>query len=146
VRRSARPMNHPLFGSMPLAPAFVRIEGLVLLEENVKITFERDDSVFDVPYSSSARDVQRYWNMMTVDQFYFVELDVPCNTLSNTRRLMQLVQHFWSNRLREIFPDEEFIFDISETGFFDENGLCLTFYQESAGALRAPQGGGVGRS
>jgi len=45
-------------------------------------------------------------------------------------KFAQTLKTFWLARLKELFPERKFVFEISEDGLLEEDGVCITFCED----------------
>ena len=110
------------------APEFVELQGHIFLLDNVKVRIEKDE-VFSSPYGKDKATIERYNNLFHLGEFFIVTASEASRDIRMLNKFGKLLIFFWSRRLKEIFPDKSFNFEI-EYDLYDEDGLCLTFWQE----------------
>jgi hypothetical protein len=92
----------------------------------------------NTPYGNDRWIVEKFVNLFCLSDFFY-ESDGYAQTflvLPNSDNnglyieFARVLEFYWHRRLSELFPDREFIFEISEDGILEEDGVCITFYQE----------------
>lgn len=110
-------------------PTFCEIEDHVFLIDYAFRFSRVEDIVFNSKYGSDKRTVEQYSNIICLSEFpnivgYEAKVDDDFSP-----DLARVLEYFWSRRLKESFPDREFVFEIGKD-MFDEDGWCLTFSQK----------------
>lgn len=92
----------------------------------------------DLEKSSLRRDIERYRNTFSVNQFFSKWEDAPGRSVfkvglsEEEYRLCHLFAEqlaiYWTRALSDAFPDRIFQFEIADD-LLDEYGVCLTFWQ-----------------
>ncbi|WP_354691490.1 hypothetical protein [Phytobacter sp. RSE-02] len=131
-----------------LSPDFIEIQGHIFWLPNAQQydpkrfhllgLVESKSSV--LVQSTSRRDVERYRNIFSINQFFPKWEDAPdrpafkVGLSKEDYRLCHLfaeqITRYWKRALAEAFPDKVFQFEIADD-LLDEYGVCLTFWQES---------------
>ncbi len=119
-----------------LSPSFVELDDSVILVTdayNLDIAeIKKLRAKFKLKY-----EFERYVNNFSINQAFLVwegeaEKAFKVDLSEDEYRLAMLfanqLKKFWLARLKEIFPDRTFEFEIGEN-LFDEWGICLTFWQ-----------------
>ncbi|GAA4482128.1 hypothetical protein [Gluconacetobacter asukensis] len=88
--------------------------------------------------STERRDVERYQNNFSVNQFFSKWEDSPGSPVlkvgltEKDHKLCHIfarqIEQYWHIALRECFPDRNFEFEVADN-ILDEYGVCLTFFQ-----------------
>ncbi|MBI6856248.1 hypothetical protein YA0002_26170 [Pseudomonas cichorii] len=88
--------------------------------------------------SELRRDVERYRNIFSINQFFSKWEDVPGRPVfkvglsEEDYRLCHLfaeqITRYWGRALSDTFPERVFQFEIADN-LLDEYGVCLTFWQ-----------------
>ncbi len=83
---------------------------------------------------------EKYHNILSVSQFLGCWIQEEKHTEERDKKdeelmveLAKIIEYFWNMKLKQDFPDREFIFEISDgyvDNFYDEYGVCLTFYEK----------------
>ncbi|NYF35293.1 hypothetical protein [Stenotrophomonas sp. JAI102] len=129
-----------------LSPDFIEVDGHVFWLPNAKqydpqkfqLTGLVETEFGALKKSASPRDVERYRNIFSINQFFSKWEDAqdrpifkaglskedyrPCHLFAE-----QIMRH-WRRALSESFPQKVFHFEISDD-LLDEYGVCLTFWQ-----------------
>lgn len=89
--------------------------------------------------SASRRDVERYRNIFSINQFFSKWEDAPGRPVfkvglsEGDYRLCHLfaeqISRYWSRALLDSFPERAFQFEIADD-LLDEYGVCVTFWQK----------------
>lgn len=118
-----------------LCPDFIEKDDYIFLRENYEI-YKKYGS--NTPYGSDKRTVERFVNLFSLSDFFYETDDnkqtyllLPNN--DNTilyKEFAKILNIFWLRRLLELFPDRKFIVEISENGILEEDGVCITFYED----------------
>jgi hypothetical protein len=129
-----------------LSPDFIEVDGHIFWLPNaqqydpqkfhLKGLVETESSVLE--QSVSRRDVERYRNIFSVNQFFSKWEDSPgrpavkVGLSEEDYRLCHLfaeqITRYWKYALSDTFPDKAFQFEIADD-LLDEYGVCLTFWQ-----------------
>ncbi|WNC09826.1 hypothetical protein [Pseudomonas coleopterorum] len=129
-----------------LSPDFIELNGHVFWLPNARQydpkkfhlngLVETESSVLE--QSTSRRDVERYRNIFSINQFFSKWEDAPGRPVfkvglsEEDYRLCHLfaeqITRYWARALYETFPEKVFQFEIAD-GLLDEYGVCLTFWQ-----------------
>lgn len=115
--------------SAMLCPTFIEFEDHVFIIDEAFHFGCAEDVVLSTKYGSDRKTIERYANIICLSEFpnligYEAQVDDDFSP-----DLGKVLEHFWSRRLKEVFPCREFIFEI-EKDMFDEDGWCLTFSQK----------------
>lgn len=129
-----------------LTPDFIELEGHVFWLPNVQ---QYDPQKFPLKglvkteaglleESALRRDVERYRNIFSINQFFSKWEDAPSRPIfkvglsEEDYRLCHLfaeqISRYWGNALCACFPEKVFQFEIADD-LLDEYGVCLTFWQ-----------------
>jgi len=112
-----------------LAPEFIEHEDHVFFKENVKTLLEKK-KIFPCPYGyKDKKEIERYYNLFHLGEFFLATQNEASNDTRMLYKFGKLLIYFWRKRLKELFPNKSFSFEI-EYDLYDEHGLCLTFWQE----------------
>jgi hypothetical protein len=120
-----------------LCPDFIELEGHILLAENINALEDNLSS----PFGNDKKTIERYINLFSTQEFTFRPVIMPQGSNSESfvveipneqyqLKLVQILNFFWQRRLKELFPNKEFDFEITKEGLFDEDGICLTFSEK----------------
>ena len=109
-----------------LSPAFVEYDNAIFLAENCSNLSEID--TLQEKYLSDPGFIERYINLTCLPEFFLLAANDACDDDHLLEEFGRILIHFWSLRLRQLFPDKTFEFELKED-LFDEEGLCLTFSQ-----------------
>lgn len=119
-----------------LSPSFVEMDDSVILVTD-GYNFDIEGIIVLRSKFNSRCEFERYVNNFSINQSFLVwegegEKVFKVDLSEDEYRLAILfanqLKKFWLARLKEIFPDREFEFEIGEN-MFDEWGICLTFWQ-----------------
>ncbi|GGG59940.1 hypothetical protein [Hymenobacter glacieicola] len=108
-----------------LMPDIVQVDGLILLAENYKII---NDNLKN-KLNNDNKQIERYVNLFCVSDFYLLAANELSFNHDWQLKQGEIIVKFWKMRLNEIFPELKFDFELSATGLFDEDGICITFSQ-----------------
>lgn len=130
-----------------LSPDFVELDGHVFWLPNAQ-QFEPkknhlmglvEGEAAGLHQSASRRDVERYRNIFSINQFFSKWEDAPSRPVfkvglsEGDYRLCHLfaeqIAKFWKRALSDCFPEKIFEFEISDD-LLDEYGVCVTFWQQ----------------
>jgi hypothetical protein len=81
------------------------------------------------PFGDDPATVERYFNTINLAEFFLLAADDAVHSEDLVKTFGRVLQHFWSVALRARFPDRTYCFEMT-SDLFDEEGLCLTFWQE----------------
>ncbi|WP_338523937.1 hypothetical protein NUH87_30235 [Pseudomonas batumici] len=129
-----------------LSPDFIEFDGHVFWLRNaqqyepqknhLKGLVETEAGVLEK--SASRRDVERYRNIFSINQFFSKWEDAPNRPVfkvglsEEDYRLCHLfaeqITRYWRRALSDRFPEKVFQFEIADD-LLDEYGVCLTFWQ-----------------
>ncbi|WP_084615102.1 hypothetical protein [Pseudomonas batumici] len=129
-----------------LSPDFIEFDGHVFWQPNaqqyepqknyLKGLVETEAGVLE--QSASRRDVERYRNVFSINQFFSKWEDAPNRPVfkvglsEEDYRLCHLfaeqITRYWKRALSDCFPEKVFQFEIADD-LLDEYGVCLTFWQ-----------------
>ena len=129
-----------------LSPDFIEVSGHVFWLPNAQQydpqkfhlngLVETESSVLE--QSTSRRDVERYRNIFSINQFFSKWEDAPGRPVfkvglsEEDYRLCHLfaeqITRYWKRALSDAFPEKVFQFEIAD-GLLDEYGVCLTFWK-----------------
>ncbi|MCG8296601.1 hypothetical protein [Pseudomonas entomophila] len=129
-----------------LSPDFVEVDGHVFWlpsaqqyesqKKLLKGLVESETGVLE--QSTLRRDVERYRNIFSINQFFSKWEDAPARPVfkvglsEEDYRLCHLfaeqVARYWKRALSDCFPEKVFQFEIADD-LLDEYGVCLTFWQ-----------------
>lgn len=130
-----------------LSPDFIETDGHIfwlpnaqrydLKKNHLKGLVETESGTLE--QSASRRDVERYRNIFSINQFFSKWEDAPGRPVfkvglsEEDYRLCHLfaeqVSRYWSRALLDSFPERAFQFEIADD-LLDEYGVCLTFWQQ----------------
>ncbi|MBU1007769.1 hypothetical protein KKA53_01685 [Candidatus Dependentiae bacterium] len=109
-------------------PKFIEQNGHIFLKENVKNRLEKN-KLFPCPLGKDKRTTERYYNLFNLEEFFILTADESSSDIRMVKKLGELLVYFWSRRLKELFPEKQFLFEIKKN-LYNEHGFCLTFWQE----------------
>lgn len=118
-----------------LSPELVEVGDCVLWDRCVGRDLEAKARLA-TPYGADLETVERYCNLVNLGEFFLASADQAVHEEDLVRAFGRVLEHFWSRSLRARFPDRVFRFEVAED-LFDEEGLCLTFWQERGAARSA---------
>ncbi len=120
------------------SPVFVEVEGCIFWLAQKK-------GIADIPQgvgNDKTRN-EKHRNLSEVGQFYswWHQNNEDVENYTDERdekdwklsmEIARIIQHFWTLKLKQDFPDREFIFEIGDGSedFYGEYGVCLTFYEK----------------
>lgn len=111
-----------------LSPQFVSYKNCIFLKENVEKKINEGSEITS-PYGHDFKTIERDNNLFNLDEFFLLAADDSCDDIRLVKKFGELLEYFWSRRLKELYSDKKFQFEIAED-LYDEDGLCLTFWQE----------------
>ncbi|WP_434677054.1 hypothetical protein J3P77_13010 [Pseudomonas sp. R1-18] len=129
-----------------LSPDFIELDGHVFWlpnaqqydPKNFPMTGLVEAEVGVLEQSASRRDVERYKNIFSINQFFSRWEDAPGRAIfkvglsEEDYRLCHVfaeqIARYWRIALSDCFPEKVFQFEISDD-LLDEYGVCLTFWQ-----------------
>lgn len=129
-----------------LSPDFIEVSGHIFWLPNAQQydpqkvhlngLVETESSMLE--QSTSRRDVERYRNTFSINQFFSKWEDAPGRPVfkvglsEEDYRLCHLfaeqITRYWKRALSDAFPEKVFQFEIADD-LLDEYGVCLTFWQ-----------------
>ena len=75
------------------------------------------------------KKIERNINAWSLGQMFFNEKREILENETLLRAFGETLRFFWSLRLKELFPEKDFIFEIGDN-IAGEEGLAITFYQK----------------
>ncbi len=119
-----------------LCPDFIIEDNYVLLGSNYS-TYLRFKG--NMPFGNDKISIERFVNNLSLSDFFYeknsdneVFLILPSEEdIFLYVKFAYVLKFFWERRLKEIFPEKIFCFEISDDGILDEDGVCITFYETS---------------
>lgn len=109
-------------------PEFIEHDKCIFFKENVEKKINEVKHISS-PYGDDPKAIERYRNLFNLDEFFLFAADDACDDIRLVKKFGELLEYFWSRRLKELYPDKSFKFELAED-LYDEDGLCLTFWQE----------------
>jgi hypothetical protein len=109
------------------APEFVEVKGHTLWDRHVGEDLEKVAEP-STPFGSDPETVERYYNIVNLAEFFLASADQAVHQEDLVEAFGRVLRHFWSAALRARFPDRTYSFEVARD-LFDEEGLCLTFWQ-----------------
>ena len=109
------------------APELVELNGCLFWDRHVAEKLEGIE--LSTPFGNDLETVERYYNLFNLAEFFLASADEAVHRSELVTAFGRVLAHFWSMALRERFPDRVYRFEIS-CDPFDEEGLCLTFWQD----------------
>ncbi|WP_444882866.1 hypothetical protein [Microbulbifer sp. PSTR4-B] len=106
------------------SPEFVECDGMVFLSENVKGGLAQISS----RYGSTKEQLEKFNNLTCLSDFFLLAEDEACEDEYLMDEFGKVLIYYWRMRLAMKYPDRKFKF-ILEDDLFDEDGLCLTFFE-----------------
>lgn len=125
--------------SAVLSPNFIEIENCIFWVSDKK-------NALNVKINDRYNKVEneKYHNIFTVGQLFslWTQKWLEDHKLTDERdekdyllsmEVAKIIKYFWSLKLKEDFPDREFIFEIGDgtEDFYSEYGVCITFYEKT---------------
>lgn len=111
-----------------LAPEFVEVEGHLFWDRQVGEDLDKLEEL-STPFGSDSETVERYYNTVNLGEFLLVAADQAVHREALVENFGRVLHHFWRLALSTRFPDRVYRFEVAQD-LFDEEGLCLTFWQE----------------
>ncbi len=114
------------------APDFFEVKGHLFWDRHVgdDLTKVAESST---PFGSDAETVERYYNIVNLSELFLAAADLAVHQEDLVEAFGRVLEHFWSLALRTRFPDRVYRFELGRD-LFDEEGLCLTFWQDRSAA------------
>lgn len=129
-----------------LSPDFIEFDGHVFWlpnaqqyepqKKHLKGLVETEEGVLE--QSASRRDVERYRNIFSINQFFSKWEDAPNRPVFKVglseedyclcHLFAEQITRYWRRALSDCFPEKVFQFEIADD-LLDEYGVCLTFWQ-----------------
>ncbi len=131
-----------------LSPVLAEVKGSVfwLTQKKDIVKLSNDLSRIQLDTRKKKEDIEKRENVFAVGQHFspWHTKDFDWNNYipetegqeeKNWKLFMEvarIIQHFWTLKLKQDFPDREFIFEIGDGSedFYGEYGVCLTFYEK----------------
>jgi hypothetical protein len=106
------------------SPEFVEHDGAIFLSSNI------ENDVFNIStrFGSSKKEVEQYNNLVCISEFFLQAGDEACEDDELIKKFAETLIYYWKVRLEFVYPDKRFEFMLEEE-LFDEDGLCLTFFE-----------------
>jgi hypothetical protein len=101
-----------------LDPEFYEVKGHVFWDWFVAERRE-ERSVITTPFGNDPRTVERYYNIVNLDEFFLLSFDEAVQTKSAIEIFGQVIEHFWGIALKMKFPERVYRFEIAPD-LFDE--------------------------
>lgn len=129
-----------------LSPGFIELEGHVFwLPDALQYDPQKfplkglvESGAGGLEQSSSRRDVERYRNVISIDQFFskwegssewsVFKVGLPEEDYRLCHLFAEQITRHWTRALSDCFPEKVFRFEIADDPL-DEFGVCLTFWQ-----------------
>ncbi len=110
------------------APEFVEVDGHLFWDRHVAEDLVKVVAL-TTPFGSDAETVERYYNLVNLAEFFLAAADQAVHQEELVEAFGLVLKHFWALALRARFSDRRYHVEV-EHDLFDEEGLCLTFWQE----------------
>ncbi|MHA3735419.1 hypothetical protein ACXR0M_07045 [Pseudomonas sp. Eth.TT006] len=129
-----------------LSPDFIEVDGHVFWlpdaqqydSQEIQLKGLVEAELGRLEQSTLRRDVERYRNVFSINQFFSKWEDTPERPVfkvglsEEDYRLCHLfaeqIVRYWKRELSDAFPEKVFHFEIADD-LLDEYGVCLTFWQ-----------------
>ncbi|MDA0120789.1 hypothetical protein [Vibrio sp. T11.5] len=106
------------------SPEFVEYDGAIFLNSNI----ENNVRNISTRFGSSKKEVEQYNNLVCLSEFFLLAEDEACEDDELMKTFAETLIYYWKARLEFVYPDKSFEFLLEEK-LFDEDGLCLTFFE-----------------
>ncbi len=121
-----------------LSPTFIEFEDCILW-----LSQKKDLATLSLDPSKDKTENEKYKNVFEIGQFFswWYQNNVDPSTYTDERdekdwnmsmEIAKIIEHFWTLKLKQDFPDREFVFEIGDgtEDFYGEYGVCITFYEK----------------
>lgn len=110
-----------------LDPEFYEVRGHLFWDRYVAERLQRVPP--STPFGDDPTTVERYFNTVNLAEFFLCAADEAVHHDELVTAFGRVLEHFWCSALRARFPERSYLFEIAP-GLFNEEGLCLTFWQD----------------
>jgi len=111
-------------------PEFYEVKNHLFWDRHVA---ERVEHVTpNTPFGNDPETVERYFNTLNLAEFFLLAADEAVHQAHLVEAFGRVLKHFWSIALMRRFPERVYQFELAHD-LFNEEGLCLTFWQERGG-------------
>ena len=107
-------------------PELIIENNCIFLKENYPVI---SNNQLYKKFGNDTKTLERHVNLFCVSEFYLLAADEASQDEFLLLEFARIIQSFWQMYLNHQFPEKEFDFELHENGFFDEDGLCITFSQ-----------------
>ncbi|MBG2876505.1 hypothetical protein I4902_14960 [Proteus alimentorum] len=105
-------------------PTFIEINNVIYRKDGADESFK--------PYEGDGKDkktLEMTNNNFCLSEFFLMAANEASESVELMFKFSIVLEYFWRQRLKELFPEKKFEFIHSENGLFDEDGFCITFYE-----------------
>lgn len=113
-----------------LAPELVELKGCLFWDRHVAEKLESIEP--STPFGDDLETAERYYNIVNLAELFLASADEAVHRIELVVEFGRVLEHFWSAALKARFPGRVYRFEVS-FDLFDEEGLCLTFWQDRDG-------------
>lgn len=106
------------------SPEFTEYNGAIFLSCNI----ENNVTNISTRFGSSKKEVEKYNNLVCLSEFFLLAEDDACEDEQLMKKFAESLIYYWKSRLKFVYQDKNFEF-VLEEDLFDEEGLCLTFFE-----------------
>lgn len=106
------------------SPDFIEYNGAILLSSNI----DNDLSKISTRFGVSKKEIEQYNNLLCLSEFFQQRVSGEFEVDKLVDEFAEVIIYYWKARLQFVYPTKNFEF-ILEDGLFDEDGLCLTFFE-----------------
>ncbi|MER5082537.1 hypothetical protein [Providencia stuartii] len=105
-------------------PTFIEIDNVIYRKDGTDKPFK--------PFEGDGKDkktLEMTNNNFCLSEFFLMAASEASENVELMTKFSSVLEYFWRQRLKELFSEKEFEFIHSENGLFDEDGICMTFYE-----------------
>ena len=109
-----------------LDPPFYEIRDMVFWNLHVADKLRSIEPT--TPHGNDSETVEKYFNLFNVSEFFLMAATEAVDIEELVQSFGQSLKYFWAMALQKRLPEKSFEIELSDN-LFDEEGLCLTFWQ-----------------
>lgn len=109
-----------------LMPDLVENNGCIFLAENYPVL----NDGFNCRFGNDTKTLERYVNLFCLSDFYLLSADEAAFDSTLLLNQANIIKQFWTLYFEHKFPDRKFVVEVFQNGLYDEDGICITFWQE----------------
>ena len=106
------------------SPEIIEHQNCVLLGINIDSNIDN----ISIAYGEDKESIEKYNNLICLTDFFLEAEDDDCFVEELMLTFGELLSNYWQKNLQNIFPNKKFEFILSND-LYDEEGLCLTFFE-----------------